>query len=63
MMIKIIVYNNMNNSHYNLPNSTDDMKRNLKKLKNIRIRNIISLFYLLIINVCREQHFTGLSVI
>ena len=54
MMIKIIVYNNMNNSHYNLPNSTDDMKRNLKKLKNIRIRNIISLFYLLIINVCRE---------
>lgn len=54
MMIKIIVYNNMNNSHYNLPNSKDDMKRNLKKLKNIRIRNIISLFYLLIINVCRE---------
>ena len=40
MMIKIIVYNNMNNSHYNLPNSTDDMKRNLKKLKNIRIRRV-----------------------
>ena len=39
-MIKIIVYNNMNNSHYNLPNSTDDMKRNLKKLKNIRIRRV-----------------------
>ena len=37
MIIKIIVYNNMNNSHYTLPNSTDDMKRNLKKLKNIRI--------------------------
>ena len=37
MMIKIIVYNNMNNSHYTLPNITDDMKRNLKKLKNIRI--------------------------
>ena len=27
----------MNNSHYTLPNITDDMKRNLKKLKNIRI--------------------------
>ena len=40
MMIKIIVYNNMNNSHYNLPNSTNDMKRNLKKLKNIRIRRV-----------------------
>ena len=39
-MIKIIVYNNMNNSHYNLPNSTNDMKRNLKKLKNIRIRRV-----------------------
>ena len=39
-MIKIIVYNNMNNSHYTLPNSTDDMKRNLKKLKNIRIRRV-----------------------
>ena len=40
MMIKIIVYNNMDNSHYTLPNSTDDMKRNLKKLKNIRIRRV-----------------------
>ena len=30
----------MNNSHYNLPNSTDGMKRNLKKLKNIRIRRV-----------------------
>ena len=39
-MIKIIVYNNMNNSHYTLPNSTNDIKRNLKKLKNIRIRGV-----------------------
>ena len=58
-MIKIIVYNNMNNSHYNLPNSTDDMKRNLKKLKNIRIRrvklyNFTLLSPVVIINVCRE---------
>ena len=40
MMIKMIVYNNMNNSHYTLPNSTDDMERNLKKVKNIRIRRV-----------------------